>query len=377
MQFYRFRRSAVFGGFAALCIVVAGNDSMRGSNGDGKDRSLAVRQRIAFLPPPAAARTPAPSIDFEIVLEGGLAPTAAQEWIELFKGIDQSSVRIRNARGDDRPNIERQPLGNRTSYRVTGVVRANNMLLLPGGTFRVNDRAKLRQWIEKLQEGGDESITEKPGAFGLLAKQLIEVHEKLAVKIPFSTRGKSPREVGSLISRLISVEIVIEARAKEALQDTTPLEDELEGLAAGTALAAAMRPAGLVLVPEKPRGDAPRIRIVDVRDAEQSWPIGWPLNRPTTDTVPKLLEFLEVEIENTPLSDALPAIQERLGVPFLYDRNGLARAKVNLEETLVSLPGKRTYYAKLLDRVLAKPNLKWEVRKDELEQSFIWISPKR
>jgi hypothetical protein len=364
MPFHRLRRSAVIrsaviGSLAALLTL------------------LGVKERVALPAPPPAARTPAPAVDFEIVLEGGLAPTAAQDWIELFKGINQSSVRIRNARGDDRPNIERESLGNRTTYRVMGVVRANNMLLLPGGTFRVNERGKLKQWIEKLQEGGDESIGEKPGAFGLLAKQLVEVHEKLAVKVPFSTRGKSPREIGSMINRLIAVEIVIEAKAKEALQDTTPLEDELQGLAAGTALAAAMRPVGLVVVPEKPRGDAPRIRIIDVRDAEQSWPIGWPLNRPTTDTVPKLLEFLDVEIENTPLSDAMPAIQERLGVPFLYDRNGLARAKVNLEETLVSLPGKRTYYAKLLDRVLAKPNLKWEVRKDELEQSFIWISPKR
>ncbi len=325
---------------------------------------------------PAFPANPA-QVEFELVLEGGLGPTAAQDWMELFKGLEQSGLRVRSAAGDDRPQIEKQTFGSKTTYKVMGVVRSNNMLLLPGGSFRFQDKGKIRQWIEKLKEGGDESIGAKPGAFGLLPKQLVEINEKLAVKVVLSTKGKTAGDVVTALTSSLRIECVVEPSAKEGLRDPLPIGDELQGLSAGTALAAALRPVGLVLIPEKPKGAELRVRIVDSRDAQESWPIGWPLTRPTTDTIPKLLEFLSVEIENTPLSEALPAIQERLGVPFLIDYNALARKNVELEKVLVSVPNKRTFYSKLLDRVLAKPHLSWEVRKDELEQSFIWISAKR
>ena len=316
-------------------------------------------------------------IDFEIVMEAGLPPTAAQEWMQLFKGLDQSGVRIRSATGGDRPDIAKQDLGGKVRYKVVGVLRGNNTLIVPGGSFGRNDKAQLRQWIEKLRDTGVDSIGEKEGAFGLLSKHLVEVHEKLGVPVSFSTSGRPPREVVAQIQRGLKIELVFEAGTEDALQEADPFADDLNGLTAGTALAAALRPAGLALVPERTRGEQPRLRVVDARDAMQSWPIGWPLKKPATETVPKLLEFLSVEIDNTPLAEALPAIQERLGVPFLYDYNGLARNKVELDKVLVTLPVKRTYYAKLLDRILAKANLGWEVRQDERDQTFIWISPKR
>lgn len=327
--------------------------------------------------PESCPAADAVQVEFEIVLENGLAPTAAQDWMEVFKELDPNGLRVRTANGEDRPKIDKQQVGSRTTYRVMGVVRLNNTLILPGATFRFQDKAKIRQWIEKLKADGDESIGESAGAFGLIPKQLLALHDSLAVKVSISTKGKSVQEIVTAIVRGLKIEVTIDPSAQPGMRDPLPIGDEFQGLSAGTVLAATVRPVGLIVVPERPKGGEVRIRITDSGNAKESWPIGWPMTRPTTESIPKLLEFLEVEIKDTPLSEALPAIQDRLEVPFLVDYNSLARKQVDLEKSLVTFPGKRTFYSKLLDRVLAKYHLTWEVRKDELEQSFIWISAKR
>ena len=121
--------------------------------------SLLLAGAIVLIAATASAADKA-VIDFEIVMEAGLPPTAAQEWMQLFKGLDQSGIRIRSATGGDRPDISKQDLGGKVRYKVVGVLRGNNTLIVPGGSFGRNDKAQLRQWIDKLKDtGGDRKST--------------------------------------------------------------------------------------------------------------------------------------------------------------------------------------------------------------------------
>jgi len=43
----------------------------------------------------------------------------------------------------------------------------------------------------------------------------------------------------------------------------------------------------------------------------------------------------------------------------------------------VSYPSRKTFYEKLLDRLLVQADLKKEVRVDEAKKPFLWVSPKR
>ena len=52
--------------------------------------------------------------------------------------------------------------------------------------------------------------------------------------------------------------------------------DKLNTLIAGTALAAVLRPLGLVLLPEKAGGNAVKLRVADSLSVKENWPIGWP-----------------------------------------------------------------------------------------------------
>lgn len=337
--------------------------------------AIAFRSVVAFLFLTAGLHA-APPVEFELLAEQGVALTAQHEWLAVFKDLDQAGLRIRSVASGDKPTVEKVGSGKNVSYRVTGIITAANTLRLPGATFRSTDKRGLQQWLEKLKVGGEENLTAKVGAFGLTSKQLVEVHAALAGRVAFETAGQRVDDVVRKIAAKVTPPPTIDAGAQQALAGGETVADELQGLSSGTALAAALRPLGLILVPEKGRGLEVKLRITDVRQSDQSWPVGWPSEKNMTETVPQLLKFLNVEIDKTPLDEALPALQERLAVPFLIDHNSLARQRIDLTKARVSLPTGKTFYAKILDRILAQAKLSWEIRVDEAEQPFLWISSK-
>ena len=70
----------------------------------------------------------------------------------------------------------------------------------------------------------------------------------------------------------------------------------------------------------------------------------------------------------------LEAVSKRLKVPLLLDHNALARHGVDVEKSLANAPQARTTYSNLLRKVLSQAKLKYEVRVDEADSPFLWIT---
>jgi hypothetical protein len=316
-------------------------------------------------------------VELELITEKGFPIDGAQEWVEALKSVGASGIRIRAAKPGDDGAIVTSGTAKAPIYKVTGVLTSGSVLRLPGGQFRLQDKARIAAWIRKLQEGGEDALTATTGVFGLTSKQLVAMHEGLAPRVSSSTKGKRTGEVvRQIVSGLSKVEVAIDPSAEKALREEETTPDELAGVSSGTALAAAIRPLGLVAVPLPPRGEQLRMVVVDARAAKESWPVGWPPEKPPKDTMPGLFRFLNVEIADTPLNEALDAIQERLKSPFLYDHNSMARHKVEPSAVKVKVPEGNTYYKGIIDRMLsqAKPQLKCEIRVDEAGQPLLWIT---
>jgi hypothetical protein len=316
----------------------------------------------------------APRVEMEVATEGGIPPTAAHEWLAVLKDLGLSGLRIRAARPGERPMVTGGDAAQVQVYRVTGILTQGNRLRLPGGVFSIRDRARIADWIDRLAKGGQEELTARPAAFGLTGKQLVELHDSLAVKVDSVTEGKRVSAVVGSIGRSIALEIEADPGAEKVLAAEETVGDELIGVSGGTALAAAIRPLGLVLVPHKQRGKPVRLFITDARNAPESWPVGWPPEKKPRELLPKLFEFVTVEITEIPLGEALAALQKRLDVPFLMDHNSLARHRVEPARVNVTMPAGRTYYRKVLDRLLFQAKLKAELRVDEAGEPFLWIT---
>lgn len=322
-------------------------------------------------------RTPALAaearVDLEVVLESGFIPTDAAQWSQMLDQAGFSSVRIRNGKASELPAIQASGTGGAKAYRVVGVLNSNNQLLLTKGRFGLGDRAKIEEWLRKLRSDGEEGITVKPAAFGLLPRQLVAVHESLAVPVKASTKGQQPREVARLIANGLSLKFTTDSAGQKALAADEPILDELQGLSSGTALAAVLRPLGLALVPEK-AGAEVRLRISSLQTAKEHWPIGWPPPGNPKEILPDLFKTLNVEIEKAPIGEVITSVAGRLQAPLLIDYNALATAQIDLGTAKVSLPATKTYYDRILDQLLFQAKLKYDLRVDEAGKPLLWIT---
>ena len=313
-------------------------------------------------------------VELELVTDQ-LAPiTSAQSWVSALRDIGFDSIRIRSANAGDRVEIVEAGREGSRRYRVVGMLTAGSKLQLPGGKFAMGDKRSLRIWLEKIRQGGEQGLTATTTAFGLSPQELVDIHDRMAVPVARSTLQQRPRDVISSISRGLTLRIEIDPAERGVFNGSELVADELVGVSSGTSLAAVLRPLGLVLVPRKDRDDRLALWVTDVRRAEESWPIGWPPETPERELVPKLFTFVDVEVRDQALPVATGAIIERLELPLLWDHNSLARHRIDPAMVQVDLPDGRSYYKKILERLLYQAGLKHETRVDEAGQPLMWVS---
>jgi hypothetical protein len=259
-------------------------------------------------------------------------------------------------------------------HHVTGVLTSDNRLLLPTGRFSLQDQARLADWIAKLKAGGVEELTAPRVGFGLTEQEFATFHRRLAAPVTFPTKDRSAAECAKSLARGLGLPIVVDDASRAALNDTFRLTEEMLGMSQGTALAAMLRPLGLAFAPLREPGGKVSLKIAFSKDLRESWPIGWPLEKTPREAMPDLFKFLNVEIADTPYPEAMEAIQGRLKTPFLYDHNALARHRIDLAAIHVSVPAGRTYYKRILDRMLFQAKLKSALRMDDAGAPFLWIT---
>jgi len=145
-------------------------------------------------------------------------------------------------------------------------------------------------------------------------------------------------------------------------------------VAAGTALAFLLRPAGLSLVPAE-TGAGVALDAVRARPGMEIWPIGRDPEQPTRDVLPALYEFRDVNVQNVAAERVYQAIAGQLKVPVLVDLSALARHGIDPAEAKVSLPrSSRTTYSLVLKKALFQAGLKAEVRLDEADRPLLWVT---
>lgn len=316
----------------------------------------------------------APPISFELVTESGFPLGGERQWIELFAKMEQTSVRIRQARVGDRENLQNLGTEDQPSYSVVGILTGRNRLRLPGGEFSLADRSRIEAWIQNVHSEGAAGPTRQTTVFGLTEAQLVVFHEKLARPASCATKGRRAGDVARDIVKGLECEYSVSETARRGFNQGDLVGDELQGLASGMVLAATVRPLGLVIRPENAGKGKTRLLICGVRETEEAWPIGWPPQNIPGKAAPKLFEYLKVTIQNQPLTTATAVVAQRVELPFVWDYNSMARQRIDPANIKVSYTKDRDTYQRILDNVLFQAGLRSELRVDEAGNPFLWIS---
>ncbi len=310
-------------------------------------------------------------IDLEIITEPGAPLSAPQEWARLLGRMNLGSVRIRGVRSGERPQLKEKKLGNTTRYHLLVVLNRRNELVLPERRFRIRNRKALQKYFEQLPAKAAYHAEDR-GSFGLTEKQFRQVFAELSQPVGFSTVAKSASEVLTRLEKTLTVRVV--RSKKGARLSGKPLTVELQNFSAGTVLAYVLRREGLVLRPEQLPGMPLRLSIAPYDSKRESWPVGWKPAVSSRHSAPQLYELRNIEINNLTLAQALTALQPPLKIPVLLDDWIFRRHKIDPSKIQVSHLKKRTFLKSAVGKLLSQARLAEEVRVDEQEQPFLWVT---
>jgi hypothetical protein len=319
-------------------------------------------------------------VEIELAAPGTFPALSQRQWYQLLSELGVDGLRIRKAGAEDKVEVKTAGSNAAPVYRVVGMLTSTGQLELPGGRFSSQDRGRLAEWLGKLRAEGPASLTggARTSPFGLSAKQFAAVNADLARRVDFSAQERTPGELVVKLTPTLNYSLAADRSTSARLASAEPIGEELQGLSSGTALAYALRSEGLGLMPRI--GDGKKLEYAIVKpDAKQTtWPVGWPLEeRKPKDVVPALFETLNAEIDDIPLKEAMDAIAERLKVAVLYDHYALARQGIDLAKLNAKFPSSKTWYGKIIDRLLHQSGLKGEWRLDDAGKPLLWVTTLR
>ena len=298
-----------------------------------------------------------------------------QKWMQLLAKVGADRVRSSTARSSAKISVEERETTLGVVVKVRGAI-SGKKLILPGGSFTQRDINGIRDYLESLRLDGVETALADKKAFGLTSEQLVKLSESLSRPLKLKTKGADSLEIVLHIQSKISYPVNLDRSAKSSLITNGKFLDELNGVSLGTALAATLRPAGLVWQPVRKQGEDVKLNITKSTEAEEFWPIGWPAEGIPLEVAPSLFQKNELEIRQFPLDQVLVAIQAKAKLPMLFDYNSMARREIDLSKTNVTFVKKNVSYGYSLRKLLAKtkPPMSYEIRNDEAGKPFLWLS---
>ncbi len=312
-------------------------------------------------------------VTLEVITEKGLSITALQEWTRLLDGKGADSVKLRSGREGEGVGIKEIDLGRTQSYRVTAILGRDQTLHMPDGKrFTKRNLAQLPQWFNRIKVGGEDELMRQPASDGMTRAERNEVLLKLAKPLDFNTQDQPLAETLGAVRELTGLNFSA-SPAMIARVKMLKAKDELNGFSAGTAMAILLRGHGLAVVPKREVGGTVNLHVLPIGVSDEAWPVGQPLKRSPADTCPVLFQFIEVEINRTPLQKALGAIGPRLNTALFFDHYKIEQD--NLDTNVdVRFPKDKTFYKKILDHILYQAFLGVDLKVDEAGKPFLWIT---
>ncbi len=339
---------------------------------------LAVLLSAALGVPRIAVAQMKPRLEVELVTEAGATPTAAQQWYKVLTAAKVDDLRVHAGASSTLPDVTASYRAGVPVYKVVGVVNRSGDLVLPSVTFRPADKARLAEWLAKVRQQGPDAL--KVGErlpFGLAKDSLEQFRADLSRPLKLSTSGMRPVEFIHQVADILAYPLSTDTTSAARLNAAEPLVTELRGTSLGTSLAYVLGQAGLGLVPRVDDRRQPSYTIVSLRDKLESWPVGYPPQQPRRDLVPSLFDTVDVELDQVEIPRVLSAVGAHVSAPVLVDYAALQREKIDLDQVKVSLPAKRSMYEIILRKVLIPQRLAHEVRVDDAQRPFIWVSTVR
>ena len=309
-------------------------------------------------------------------------PLAGQKWAGIFRDLGVY-IRVRQRQANDAVGVEQFIYGTIRRVKVTGQIDRGGNIVLPDKTFRLNEAEKLKEWIKELQLYGAQGAPKGQPLWGMKKAEFKKLYAELAKKVGHDTSGLSLTESIRLLDLPAEYPLKFTAATRTHLstlqeqKKLSPVKHDLRKFAKGTALAMILRGYSLSFSPRRLPDESIELNIEPYRKANDSWPIGWdpaPLGLKRLSLAKKMYQSSVIEIHDMPISMLIPKVHSETELDLYIDPLAITSAGLNLDKLIVNFPRKRTSWSLCLRTVLAQVKLIQQLRVDENNRPFIWVT---
>ncbi len=309
-------------------------------------------------------------------------PLAGQKWAAFFRELGVQ-IRVRQRQVNDVAGVEQFIYGTVRRVKVTGQIDRSGSIVLPDKTFRLNETEKLKEWIRELQLYGAQGAPKGQPLWGIKKAAFDLLYAELAKTVGQDTSGLSLTEAIRALKLPAQYPLKFTAATRTHLsslqeqQKLSNVKHDLRKFAKGTALAMILRGYSLAFSPRRLPDESIELTIEPFDEIDKAWPIGWDpasLGLKRLSLARKMYSSQVIEIQDLPISQLIPKVRSETELDLYLDPQAITSAGLDLDKLIVNYPRKRTSWSLCLRTVLAQVKLIQQLRVDENNRPFIWVT---
>jgi len=302
----------------------------------------------------------------------GVPKSAVLMWVGQLRsaGADGVSEKLTPADPDDSGGIRSGPYRR---IEVRAIIDLHGHLIVGRYVFRPGDINSLRKFLNKLKREGVPKPDPAAPLWGLTEKQFDRLQEALSKPSQFSLDREPLPKFIERFEESAGVPVSMSEAVKQRAE-TTRITAETGRIALGTAAAYCF---SLVDLAFEPRADAEgNLSLVIMRSSEsiRPWPIGLKPESMRNKVAPQLFNFIELQTIDTPLDQIVEAIRKNLDLEVLLDLPAMKAAGIDPAKLRSTAKLPRSTWSSAIRRVLKPLGLVYELRIDEANRPFLWIT---
>ncbi|MBI5759410.1 MAG: hypothetical protein HZA46_12900 [Planctomycetales bacterium] len=328
--------------------------------------------------PAARDKSSKASLDVQLLVGKEGVGLQAQRWLRVFEKLE-IPLTIRPGDIAEKLSITEQTLGNGIRrVQLIGQLDRAGRVVFTDRSFTEAEADKLAEWLIELREfGAQGSPTGKP-VWGLSSDQFERLFRSLTPPVREELQGEPLAEAIAAfdLPREFPLNFSDAAAARiEAAGATAKVRHPFKGIANGTALAALLNEWGLGFRPQRSKTGSLQLTIVTLQEANDVWPVGWPLTKKGAETAPVMFKLLPIELDEIELQAVLESVADVAKIPVLMDHHAMQAQRIDPARVKVSHPRRHVSYNTMLKTVTGMTRLQHDIRIDESGRPLIWVSP--
>jgi hypothetical protein len=316
-------------------------------------------------------------VDFRIQVAPELDKQRVLSWTNLIKelgaaGVSQVPGTPAVPGEDERVEPPIQAAGP-NQLTVRAILGPSGNLFIGTEGYRIADRGKLAALIKSLQSDGVPPADPASPMWGLAPSQMDLLQSELKQPSRFDLKAATFDAFISHVRGRIVLELKLspEAQTHGKSLKLTQVTDELS---LGAAVAYVLGQNGLAWEPRQAVGGSVAILIMTSEQSRRPWPVGLTPEQMPGHIAPNLMATARYQTNNTPLGDVLAVFRRELKMDVLLDGAGIIERGINPDtlRSTIQIPGGT--FLSAVRKTLAPLGLKHELRLDEANRAFLWVT---